>query len=137
MLTSDPIQLASLTKEDKDWIPYQVRNDRLSSFVIPVKTGIQRKENMDSVSQHGMTELNNQPIQLASLTTDNLGFSFPPLKKEEQGGFINNSLSANLPLSLRGTEGSYDSALPDGLPAFVIPAKAGIQNPIPPLPSLL
>ncbi len=63
--------------------------DGLSSFVIPAKAEIQRKENMDSVSSHGMTELNNQPVQLASLTTDNLGFSFPPLKKGEQGGFSN------------------------------------------------
>ncbi|MCL4479262.1 MAG: transglutaminase [Deltaproteobacteria bacterium] len=48
------------SRETKDWIPYQVRNDSNNNIgdipqsVIPVKTGIQN------------------PIQLASLTTDNL-----------------------------------------------------------------
>ena len=106
VLTSLPIQLASLTRKDKDWTAYQVRNDNnnIGDFpqsVIPVKTGIQRKENLDSVSSHGMTQWNNQLIQLASLTTDNLSFSFPPLEKGA-GGFDNNFSSDNLPLKIRG-----------------------------------
>ena len=35
------IQLASLTRKDKNWTAYQVRNDRLPSFVIPAQAGIQ------------------------------------------------------------------------------------------------
>ena len=41
-----PIQLTSLTRKDKDWTAYQVRNDNnnigdIPQSVIPVKTGIQ------------------------------------------------------------------------------------------------
>ncbi len=43
--------------------------------------------------------LTSLPIQLASLTTDNLGFSFPPLSKGEQGGFDNVSPLAEEPYS--------------------------------------
>ena len=64
---SHPVQLASL----KDSSQYRAASSEGNNTysVIPAKAGIQ------------------SPVQLASLTTDNLGFSFPPLTKGEQGGF--------------------------------------------------
>ncbi len=116
-----PIRRLTFTKLDS---PEEVQSATSSNGAGPVW----RAPRMNYGRQHRVMDSNSlslSPLAGESRREGSDGTSSLSLREAESDEAI-----PSLPLNIRGTEGSYDPALPDGLPAFVIPVKTGIQSPI-------